>query len=137
MNIQELATAKMYNVAVKIVLFHNGFLGMVRQWQELFYEERYASSTLDTHNPDFMKVAEGYGIEAKKINRPEQIEEGIDFLLKSDGPCILEVMIPQKEMVYPMIASGKKYEEMIEFDHESEPGKPFSIIPHRSRKDKK
>jgi len=131
MNIQELATARMYNVGVKIVLFHNGFLGMVRQWQELFYEERYSSSTLTDMNPDFVKLAQSYGIEAKKISKPEEIEAGIDFLWSTKGPVLLEVMIPEQEKVYPMIPAGHKYEGMIQFDTTSEKGELFSIIPHQ------
>lgn len=131
MNIQELATAKMYGLAVKIVLFHNGFLGMVRQWQELFYEERFSSSELKHANPDFCKIADAYGITSRKISSHSQIEEGIDFLLNSKEACLLEVMIPEGEKVYPMIPSGHKYEDMIEFNPDSEPGKVYTITPHK------
>ncbi|MES0491064.1 MAG: biosynthetic-type acetolactate synthase large subunit [Leptospirales bacterium] len=132
MNIQELATLKMYNIPVKIILFHNGFLGMVRQWQELFYGARYSSSVLTDVNPDFMKVAEGYGIASKKISKADEIEAGLDFLIDSKEACLLEVMIPASEKVYPMIPSGHKYEDMIAFDPKSEEGEPFSVIPHKS-----
>ncbi len=137
MNIQELATAAMYDVPVKIVLFHNGFLGMVRQWQELFYEERYSHSVLKNFNPDFIALANSYGIEGKRISKADEIEEGIDFLLNSKKAALLEVMIPEGEMVYPMIPAGHKYEEMKEFDPGSEPGEPWSIIPHRAPEAKK
>jgi len=133
MNIQELATTKMYDIDVKILLFHNGFLGMVRQWQELFYNERYSSSALHEFNPDFTKVAEGYGIPARKISKPEEVEEGLDFLLNTKGTVILEVMIPEAEKVYPMIPSGHRYEQMIPFDEKSEQGKGVKIIPNRDR----
>jgi len=133
MNIQELATARMYNIPVKILLFHNGFLGMVRQWQELFYGERFSHSTLQNYNPDFCKVAEAYSIVSKKITHPDEIEGGIDFLLNTKDICLLEVMIPEAEKVYPMIAAGKRYEDMIEFKTESEPGELFTVIPHKSR----
>lgn len=133
MNIQELATARMYDIKVKIVLFHNGFLGMVRQWQELFFQERYSHSVLVNDNPDFCAIAKAYGVPAKKISTSDEIEEGIDFLLNTDDVCLLEVMIPEKEMVYPMIPAGKKYEEMIEFDPASEEGEVFEIVPHKSR----
>jgi acetolactate synthase-1/2/3 large subunit len=136
MNIQELATAKMYNIPVKIVLFHNGFLGMVRQWQELFYEQRYSSSELFNNNPDFCKIAEAYGLDSMKISKPEEIEKGIDFLLKSTNVCLLEVMIPDDEKVYPMIPSGHRYEDMIEFETSSEKGKLFSVVPHQTNGEK-
>jgi len=133
MNIQELATAKMYNIPVKILLFHNGFLGMVRQWQELFYGKRFSHSTLQNFNPDFCKVANAYGIVSKKISLPEEIEGGIDFLLDTNDICLLEVMIPEAEKVFPMIAAGHRYEDMIEFQTKSEPGELFTVIPHKQR----
>lgn len=132
MNIQELATAAMYDIPVKIVLFHNGFLGMVRQWQELFYEERYSHSVLKNCNPDFVALAKSFGIEGKTITKGDEVEEGIDFLLYSKKAALLEVMIPEYEMVYPMIAAGQKYEDMKEFQPDSEPGEPWSVIPHQA-----
>ena len=132
MNIQELATISMYNVAVKIIILHNGFLGMVRQWQEMFFEKRYSSSDLTEYNPDFIKIAEGYDIPGMKIDKPDEIEKGLDFLMNTPGPVLLEVMISPEEKVYPMIPAGKKYENMITFDHDSEPGTPFTVIPHKS-----
>lgn len=133
MNIQELATARMYNIPVKILLFHNGFLGMVRQWQELFYGERFSHSKLQNFNPDFCKVAEAYGIVAKKISHPDEVEAGIDFLLNTKDICLLEVMIPESEKVYPMIPSGHRYEDMIEFKTQAETGELFTVVPHKSR----
>ncbi|MDH4199477.1 MAG: biosynthetic-type acetolactate synthase large subunit [Spirochaetia bacterium] len=136
MNIQELATVRMYNIPVKIILFHNGFLGMVRQWQSLFYGERFSSSKLHNNNPDFCKIAQAYGIAAKKISLPDEMEQGIDFILDSKDACLLEVMIPDYEHVYPMIASGHRYEDMIEFDSSSEEGELFSVIPHKKQQGK-
>lgn len=133
MNIQELATAKMYNIPVKILLFHNGFLGMVRQWQELFYGERFSHSTLQNFNPDFCKIADAYGIISRKISHPDEIDGGIDFLLNTKDVCLLEVMIPETEKVYPMIAAGHRYEDMIEFETTSEVGDLFSVVPHKHR----
>ena len=137
MNIQELATAKMYNIPVKILLFHNGFLGMVRQWQELFYGERFSHSALHNFNPDFCKVADAYGITSRKISHPDEIENGIDFLLNTKEVCLLEVMIPDTEKVYPMIAAGHRYEDMIEFQTGSEVGDLFTVIPHKTRAGKR
>jgi acetolactate synthase-1/2/3 large subunit len=136
MNIQELATARMYDIPVKILLFHNGFLGMVRQWQELFYGERFSHSTLQNCNPDFCKVADAYGIVSKKISHPDEIDAGIDFLLNTKDICLLEVMIPEAEKVYPMIAAGHRYEDMKEFQTSSEAGELFTVVPHKSRNGK-
>ncbi|RME89114.1 MAG: biosynthetic-type acetolactate synthase large subunit [Candidatus Hydrogenedentota bacterium] len=129
MCIQEMATATMYDIPVKIVLFNNGFLGMVRQWQELFYENRFSESVME-YNPDFVKIAEGYEIPAKKITSPKEIDAAIDFLLKEKGSALLEIQIPSEEKVYPMVAAGKSYEDMQEFDHGSEEGEPVQQIPN-------
>ena len=129
MNIQELATARMYNIPVKILLFNNGFLGMVRQWQELFYSNRFSASDMD-YNPDFIKIASGYDIPAKRIEKQNELDSGLDFLLSTDDCCLLEVAIPQQEKVYPMIANGSTYDQMVDFDADSEPGTLKSIIPN-------
>ena len=73
MNIQELATAAYYNVPLKIIVMDNGYLGMVRQWQEFFFERRYAETYLEYGNPDFVAVAKGFGLEALKITKPEEV----------------------------------------------------------------
>ena len=130
MCMQELATARMYNISVKIILFNNGFLGMVRQWQELFYQNRFAGSDMN-YNPDFVKLCRGFDILAKKITSPNEIESGLRFLLETDDCCLLEVSIPEEEKVYPMIASGSKYEEMVDYDHTSEAGEPVTLMPNK------
>jgi acetolactate synthase I/II/III large subunit len=114
MNIQELATMTMYGIKVKILLFNNNFLGMVRQWQELFYEERFSQSEWK-YNPDFVKIAEAYNIQALKITKKEEIQKGLDFFLKDDESCLLEVVVPAEEKVFPMIPAGKSQKDMIEF----------------------
>jgi acetolactate synthase I/II/III large subunit len=129
MNIQELATARMYNIPVKILLFNNGFLGMVRQWQELFYSNRFSASDID-YNPDFIKIASGYDIPAKRIEKQNELEKGLDFLMSTDDSCLLEVAIPQQEKVYPMIANGSTYEQMVDFDASSESGNLKAIVPN-------
>jgi acetolactate synthase-1/2/3 large subunit len=117
MNIQELATISMYKLGVKIVIFNNNFLGMVRQWQELFYEERFSESEWN-YNPNFVKVAEAYDIPGMKIESKDQIEQGLEFLFKDDKAALIEVMIPAEEKVFPMIPAGLSQKEMIEFkDH--------------------
>ncbi|MCB1141966.1 MAG: biosynthetic-type acetolactate synthase large subunit [Leptospiraceae bacterium] len=114
MNIQELATMKMYDIKVKILLFNNNFLGMVRQWQEMFYDERYSHSEWN-YNPDFVTLASAYGIKGLKITKKEEIQKGLDFFLEDDESCLLEVLIPAEEKVFPMIPAGMSQKDMIEF----------------------
>ncbi|MCB1324015.1 MAG: biosynthetic-type acetolactate synthase large subunit [Spirochaetales bacterium] len=114
MCIQELATIRQYNLGVKIVLLNNSFLGMVRQWQELFFEERYAESEWQ-YNPDFVKLAESYGIAGQRITNPSEVDPGLAFLLRDREPALLEVVIPADEKVFPMIQAGKDQEEMVQF----------------------
>ncbi|MDX1960425.1 MAG: biosynthetic-type acetolactate synthase large subunit [Leptospiraceae bacterium] len=114
MNIQELATIRMFNLGVKILIFNNNFLGMVRQWQELFYEERF-SQTEWNFNPDFVKLAESYEIAGRKVSKKSEVEDAIDFFIKDDNACLLEVMIPAEEKVFPMIPAGMSQKDMIEF----------------------
>ncbi|GIX40700.1 MAG: acetolactate synthase [Leptospiraceae bacterium] len=114
MCMQELATIRQYNIPVKIVLLNNNFLGMVRQWQELFFNERFAESEYQ-FNPDFVKIMEAYNIPGRRIEKPNQIDEGIEFLLSENGPSFLEVVIPAEEKVFPMIPAGKSQKDMILF----------------------
>ncbi len=113
MNIQELATIKRYNLPVKIVLFDNQALGMVRQWQELFFAERYSEVDL-SDNPDFAKVAEAFGIPAIKVDKPDQVQNAIDQVLNSEGPLFVHVMIDPRENVWPLVPPGKSNTEMME-----------------------
>lgn len=136
MNIQELATLRMYDIRVKILLFNNGFLGMVRQWQELFFDNRFSHSDMN-YNPDFIKIAEGYDIPAMRITEADEVEEALDFLLNTDDSCIVEAVIPQSEKVYPMVASGQKYEQMVDYDHNNEPGEPVTLMPNTHLKEVK
>ncbi|MEM7181993.1 MAG: thiamine pyrophosphate-dependent enzyme, partial [Spirochaetota bacterium] len=114
MNIQELATMTMYDIGVKLVIFNNSFLGMVRQWQELFFEERFSQSEWQ-YNPSFTKIGEAYDIPSLSISKKEQVEQGIEFLLKDDKSAVLEVIVPAEEKVFPMIPAGQSQKEMIEF----------------------
>ena len=88
---------------------------MVRQWQDLFYESRFSHTDFE-YNPDFVKLAEAYGLSGKKITSMDQVEEGIDFLLNSEKTAILEVVIPEEEKVYPMIPAGQPYDTIIDID---------------------
>ncbi len=111
MNIQELGTIMQSNIDIKIVLLNNSFLGMVRQWQELFFNKRYAFTHLD--NPDFQRVAEAYRIQSAKICKTSQIEEQVKKMLESEGAYFLEVEVKEEENVFPMIPAGATLDEMI------------------------
>ncbi|WP_425988330.1 acetolactate synthase 2 catalytic subunit [Brevundimonas sp. TWP2-3-2] len=112
MNIQELATLRRYGVALKIVLLDNASLGLVRQWQELFFAENYSEVDL-SDNPDFVAVAQAFGIEAFMIDRRDQVTDGIARLLDAPGPCLMHVLIDPKENVWPLVPPGKSNGEMM------------------------
>jgi len=113
MNVQELATLRRYGVPLKIVLLDNSSLGLVRQWQELFFSENYSEIDL-SDNPDFVKVAEAFGIEAFRIDRRDQVEAGLARLLAAKGACLAHVVIDPKENVWPLVPPGKSNAEMME-----------------------
>ncbi len=113
MNIQELATAKLYGLPVKIVVLNNGFLGMVRQWQELFYGKRYSSSVLDRDVPDFVKLAEAYGCFGVRVKTPEELDAALTAAFEFDGPAIVDCRVVEEECVFPMVAPGGSIDEML------------------------
>ncbi|MGO4910898.1 biosynthetic-type acetolactate synthase large subunit [Leeuwenhoekiella sp. W20_SRS_FM14] len=104
MTIQELGTIFQTKVPVKIVVLNNDFLGMVRQWQQLFFDRRYASTEMV--NPDFVAIAKGYFIDAQKVTKREELAGAIETMLASDGPYFLEVKVEKEDNVFPMIPSG-------------------------------
>ena len=112
MNLQELILLKQWNLPVKVFILNNAALGMVRQWQESFYEERYSESLLDM-NPDFVKIAESYGIKGMKIRKEDEVEETLKEVFAYDGPVLVDFRIVRSEKVYPMIAPGKGINEMV------------------------
>ncbi|MEJ6952111.1 biosynthetic-type acetolactate synthase large subunit [Natronospora cellulosivora (SeqCode)] len=111
MNVQELATIKNYNLPVKIIILNNSSLGMVRQWQELFFEKRYSSTILE--NPDFVKLAEAYGIYAARIEDAKELSKALEDALNHDGPVLMDIKVAQEENVFPMVPAGKGIQEMI------------------------
>jgi acetolactate synthase-1/2/3 large subunit len=113
MNIQELATLNRYGIGVKIVLLNNSSLGLVRQWQELFFEERFSEVDL-SDNPDFVEVAKSFGVPGMVIQNRDEEAGAIDALLNSPGAFFLEVRINAKENVWPLVAPGKSNSEMLE-----------------------
>jgi len=104
MTIQELGTIAQYKLPVKMILLNNQYLGMVRQWQELFFDKRYASTGLT--NPDFSKIAEGFGVPAKKITDRDNLDQALDDLLAKEGPCVLEIEVRQEGNIFPMVPAG-------------------------------
>ncbi len=112
MNTQELATAVVAKLPVKVFIINNRFHGMVRQWQDLFYEGRYASSYLD-ETPDFVKLAEAYGAAGLRINTPNEVDDGIREAISIDKPVFIDVPVYQFENCYPMIPAGGCNHEMI------------------------
>ncbi len=112
MNIQEMATAVCYGLPVKIVILNNGYLGMVRQWQELFYEQNYCSTCLDVA-PDFVKLAEAYGATGFRITDPEAVESTLREAFALKGTVIVDVAVDPTENVTPMVPAGKSLTDMI------------------------
>lgn len=110
MTIQELGTIMQSGVDVKIVVLNNQFLGMVRQWQELFHDRRY--SFVDITSPDYIKVAEGYGIEGKSIDKREYLEDTLKTMLEHNGSYFLEVMVTKENNVFPMVPQGCSVSEI-------------------------
>ena len=112
MNIQELATAKQYGCPVKIAILNNSFLGMVRQWQELFYNRRYASTTMDV-TPDFVDLAKAFGAVGLRANTKDEVIPVIKEALATDNTVIMDFRIEKEEGVYPMVPAGKATTEML------------------------
>ena len=111
MNLQELSTVKQYRLPVKIFILNNKYLGMVRQWQEFFHGGRYSESYTDSL-PDFVKLAESYGIKGVRATKPEDLEKVIYDMIQHDGPVIADICVDEKENVFPMIPSGAAHNEM-------------------------
>jgi acetolactate synthase-1/2/3 large subunit len=112
MTLQELSVIHELNLPIKVVILNNGALGMVRQWQELFHNERYSHSKF-VSQPDFVKLSEAYGIKGVKIEKSEGWEEKLKTAITSNEPVLLDIHVCQDENVYPMVASGKGLHEMV------------------------
>lgn len=112
MNIQEMATAMQYCLPVKVVILNNQYLGMVRQWQELFYEKRYACTCMES-GPDFVKLAEAFGAGGFRATQPEEVEDVLKRGLSHKGAAIMEFMVEKEESVYPMVPAGAPITEML------------------------
>jgi len=113
MTLQELATAVQYGLPVKVCIINNQYLGMVRQWQELFWSGRYSHTCIECQ-PDFVKLADAYGAEGHRVTRPEDLEEVLRVAFASDGPAIIDIRVKREANVYPMIPAGGTVHDMME-----------------------
>jgi acetolactate synthase-1/2/3 large subunit len=111
MNIQELSTAVVNNIDVKIAILNNSYLGMVRQWQELFYGKRYSHTKLT--NPDFVKIAEAYGAVGMRIGKKEEVRPAIEKAMRTKNVVVMDFIVEPEENVYPMVPAGKRLDDMI------------------------
>jgi acetolactate synthase-1/2/3 large subunit len=112
MTLHEMATAACEKIAVKVAIINNGFLGMVRQWQEMFYGKRYVGTPL--FGPDFIKLAEAYGISGMRVTDKKQVASAIRKAMAHDGPYVLDFIVEPEENVYPMVPPGASIVECIE-----------------------
>jgi acetolactate synthase-1/2/3 large subunit len=113
MNLQELATLAQYNIAAKTIIINNGWQGMVRQWQQTFYGERYSSSNMQPGMPDFELLAKAFGVKGITVREHSQLAEAIAEMLAHDGPVLMDVHVKRDENCYPMIAPGKNNAQML------------------------
>jgi acetolactate synthase-1/2/3 large subunit len=111
MTMAELTTAVQEGANVKIAIMNNNFLGMVRQWQEFFFEKRY--SAVDMRTPDFVKIAEAHGLPGRLITTPEEVAPAIEFARRTPGPVLLEFRVEKEEAVFPMVPAGANLHDMI------------------------
>ena len=113
MTMSELATMVENNIPVKFALFNNGYLGMVRQWQDIFYKKSYVA-TYYTGNPDFVKLAHAYGIHGARVRTEDEVMPAIKEAMAYPGPAIVDFMVAQEENVYPMIPAGGTIDQLME-----------------------
>ena len=107
----ELATAVQEQANVKIAIMNNGFLGMVRQWQEFFFDKRYAATPIT--GPDFVKLADAHGIPARRVTTPDEVFDALEFAHATPGPVVIEFQVEKEESVYPMVPAGAALNEML------------------------
>ena len=111
MNIQELGTCVANKINVKVFILNNGYLGMVRQWQELFYKKRYSQVCISS--PDFVKLAESYGAVGIKVSKKEEVRPAIEKALKIDNTVFIDFQVDPEENVYPMVPAGEAINKII------------------------
>jgi acetolactate synthase-1/2/3 large subunit len=116
MTMQELATARMYGIAAIHVVVNNGWLGMVRQWQELFHEERFSETLFDANLPDYVKMAEAFGLPGFRCEQIDEVDVAIRAALECGQPCVIDARVDHEEKVYPMVPAGGSSAEMIDVE---------------------
>jgi len=126
MTIQELATIAVENIAVKVAIINNGYLGMVRQWQEMFYGRRYVDTRL--WNPDFVKIAEAYDIPAVRVKSRDEVAPAIDRAMDHPGPFVIDFAVEPEENVYPMVPPGKSLSETVELPRPKKRSRPRKAL---------
>jgi acetolactate synthase I/II/III large subunit len=107
MTLQELSTAQMYGLPVKVVILNNGYLGMVRQWQELFWEGRYAGTSFEPFQPSFAGIAQAYGIAGHTVREADELEDALAEAFAAAGPALVDVHVNPMAKVFPMVPQGK------------------------------
>ena len=116
MTLQELSTAQTYGLPIKVVILNNGFLGMVRQWQEMFWDKRYSNTSFAEFQPDFSALAGAYGIPGVRVEDPADLDDALREALTSDGPALLDIQVNRNAKVFPMVPQGKGPDAMIVTD---------------------
>ena len=124
MTLTEMSTAAQFNIGVKIIVLNNEEQGMVTQWQNIFYEDRYAHT--HSTNPDFMKLADAMGIQARRCIKPDDVKDSLKWLIESEGPAFLEVITDKKVPVLPMVPAGNGLHEFLVYDESLSPP-PLSL----------
>ena len=112
MTSNELATVREYNIPVKVVVVNNGYLGMVRQWQEQFYDHNYSHSDLQVA-PDFVKLAEAYGVPALRATRSSEVTRTLEEGFSKSGPVLMDIRVAREENVFPIVPAGAALKDMI------------------------
>jgi acetolactate synthase-1/2/3 large subunit len=130
MTLTELSTASQFNIGVKVIVLNNEEQGMVTQWQNIFYEDRYAHT--HSTNPDFMKLADAMNVQSRKCTKPEDVKDALTWLIESDGPALLEVVTDRKVPVLPMVPAGSALHEFLFYDDGmfSSPSLSFVVTPY-------
>jgi acetolactate synthase-1/2/3 large subunit len=128
MNIQELGTLAQYGINVKIVIVNNGWQGMVRQWQQTFYQERYSSSNMEVGMPDFVMLAQAYGIKGMSVRSRDELKDAVAEMLAHNGPVLMDVHVKRNENCYPMVAPGKSNAQMIGLPERSKLEKAAELL---------
>ena len=128
MNIQELATAVINKLPVKVAILNNRFLGMVRQWQELFFQERYSHTKLDESVPDFVKIAEAYNAVGLRATKPSEVEPVLKEAFSIKRPVMMDFVIDWQEKVYPMVPAGAAIDEMLFLEEKKKPEKKLKAV---------